>query len=77
MTFTKDDRQLEAAKRIPSDRLVLETDCPFLTPAPLRGTRNEPANVALTAKFLAGLRGEAYEDLAYRTTKNAEELFGI
>jgi TatD DNase family protein len=77
MTFTKDERQLEAAKIVPSDRLVIETDTPFLAPVPLRGRRNEPANLAVTAKFLAELRGEAYEDLADSTTTNAETLFGI
>lgn len=77
MTFTKDHGQLAAAKQVPLDRLVLETDCPFLAPAPLRGRRNEPANVALTAKFLAELRGEPYEDLVSATSTNAEVLFGI
>jgi TatD DNase family protein len=77
MTFTKDEQQLAAAKKLPLSRMVLETDCPFLTPVPLRGKRNEPANVALTAKFLAELRGEAYEDLAAATTRNAEDLFRI
>ncbi len=77
MTFTKDQSQLDAAKRVPLDRLVLETDCPFLAPVPLRGKRNEPANIALTAKFLAGLRGEAPEDLESATSLNAEKLFQI
>jgi len=77
MTFTKDERQLEAARRVPLDRLVLETDCPFLTPVPLRGKRNEPANTTLTAKFLADLRGESLAELERVTTRNAERLFGI
>jgi TatD DNase family protein len=77
MTFSKDERQLEAARRVPLDRLVLETDCPFLTPAPHRGQRNEPARLADTAKFLANLRAEPLEDLASATTANAERLFGI
>lgn len=77
MTFSKDPDQLAAAKSVPLDRLVLETDCPFLAPVPLRGKRNEPANIALTAQFLAELRGEALEDLAAATTANAENLFGI
>ncbi|GAC1371794.1 MAG: hypothetical protein NVSMB39_5840 [Candidatus Saccharimonadales bacterium] len=77
MTFTKDHKQLDAAKRVPLDRLVLETDCPFLAPVPLRGTANEPANIAHTAKFLAELRGEALEDLQSATTINAENLFDI
>lgn len=77
MTFTKNDSQLEAATLVPLDHLVLETDCPFLTPAPKRGQRNEPANLSLTAQFLARLRGEALEDLAAITTANAQRLFGL
>jgi TatD DNase family protein len=77
MTFTREQRQLEAAKRVPLDRLVLETDSPFLSPVPLRGRRNEPAHLAHTAKFLAHLRGESLEDLTRATTANAEGLFGI
>jgi TatD DNase family protein len=77
MTFTKDSNQLEAAKMIPLESLVLETDCPFLTPAPKRGQKNEPANVALTASFLANLRGESLEDFGRATTANAKRLFGL
>ncbi len=77
MTFTKDPSQLDAAKQVPIDRLVLETDCPFLAPAPARGKRNEPANIAHTAKFLAELRGEPLEDLMSSTTANAEQLFNL
>jgi TatD DNase family protein len=77
MTFTKEERQLDAARKVPLDRLVLETDSPFLTPVPLRGQRNEPANVVHTAHFLAKLRGEALEDVESATTSNAERLFGI
>ncbi len=77
MTFTKDESQLEAARLLPLGRLILETDCPFLSPTPLRGRRNEPANIALTAKFLAELRGEDYNELCTTSTKNASELFGL
>lgn len=77
MTFTKDPVQLDAAKRAPLNRLVLETDAPFLAPTPLRGKRNEPANIARTAEFLAELRGDPLEDLITATTSNAESLFGI
>lgn len=77
MTFTRDERQLEAARRVPLERLVLETDCPFLTPVPHRGRRNEPAYTRLTAEFLANLRGERLEDLAEATTNNAQKLFKI
>ena len=77
MTFTQAGGQLAAAKQVPLDKLVLETDCPFLTPAPKRGTINEPANVKIIAQFLANLRGEAFETLAKATTKNAKELFKL
>ncbi len=77
MTFTKDEAQLAAAQAVPLDRLVLETDAPFLTPAPLRGKVNEPKNVSITADFLATLRNERLETLAMATTQNACHLFGL
>jgi TatD DNase family protein len=77
MTFTKKPDQLLAAKRVPLDRLILETDCPFLSPAPFRGRRNEPANIATTAEFLAKLRAETLRDLSDATSRNAALLFGI
>lgn len=77
MTFTKDPAQLAAAKELPLERLLLETDCPYLTPAPKRGQRNEPANVALTAAFLADLRGESLVELSEATSQNAMTLFGL
>ena len=77
MTFTKNDDQLKAARHVPLERLILETDCPFLAPPPHRGQRNEPAYLADTARLLAQLRSEPLEDLAGATTRNAETLFGI
>lgn len=77
MTFTKDERQLAAAKVVPADKLLLETDAPFLTPAPERGKLCEPKHLAITAQFLAELRGESVEELASKSTDNAKELFGI
>ena len=77
MTFTKDPVQLMAAKKLPLQRLLLETDCPFLAPVPKRGQRNEPANVLYTAQFLADLRGEDLETLKKQTSANTLELFGI
>lgn len=77
MTFTKDASQLESARTVPLNRLVLETDCPFLAPVPVRGKVNEPANLRFTAQFLADLRGEALTDLEAATTQNALRLFGI
>ena len=77
MTFTKDTSQLEAVKKVPLNKLVLETDAPFLTPVPLRGKINQPKNTVLTGEFLARLRGENLDVIAASTTKNAEKLFGI
>jgi len=62
-------------KNIPIERIVLETDCPFLSPIPYRGLRNTPANVRISAEFIAQMMGYSYNDLAVITTKNAEKLF--
>jgi TatD DNase family protein len=67
----------EVARFVPEDRLVVETDCPYLPPTPHRGKRNEPAYVALTAAFVAGLRGVTSEALGAAVTANAATLFGI
>ncbi|HYG48922.1 MAG TPA: TatD family hydrolase [Allosphingosinicella sp.] len=75
VTF-KNARELQSsAKMIPSDRLLIETDAPFLAPVPHRGRPCEPAFVADTARFLAGLRGESVETLAERTSANFRALF--
>lgn len=66
-----------AAKSLPADRLLVETDSPFLTPVPKRGQRNVPANVRYTAAFLAALRGETSEQLEAVTDRNATQLFGL
>jgi TatD DNase family protein len=77
MTFTTDKMQLEAAKQVPLDRLLLETDAPFLTPKPFRGETCEPKHVKTVAEFLAGLRQEPLEELASATTSNAVKLFNL
>ncbi|PZR99516.1 MAG: hydrolase TatD, partial [Candidatus Chloroheliales bacterium] len=56
---------------------LVETDCPFLTPEPFRGRRNEPARVVYTAAKIAELRGISVEELANATTANARRLFGL
>ena len=61
--------------RAPLDRLVLETDCPYMTPTPYRGKRNEPAHLALTCKRVAELRGSTESEIAAATTANALRLF--
>jgi TatD DNase family protein len=67
----------EVARFVPADRLVLETDCPFLPPHPHRGQRNEPAWVAITAAHVAALRGVTLEALGPMVTDNAHRLFRI
>jgi TatD DNase family protein len=67
----------DVARFVPGDRLVIETDCPFLPPQGHRGQRNEPAYLALTAARVAELRGEALEPLAARLSDNARRLFKI
>lgn len=67
----------EVARFVPGDRLVIETDCPFLPPQGYRGKRNEPAYLALTAKRVAELRGEPVEALTARLTVNARAFFGL
>jgi TatD DNase family protein len=61
--------------KVPADRLLVETDCPYLAPVPVRGKRNEPAYVAHTAAALAAVRGVPADELAVQTTRNALELF--
>ncbi len=63
--------------RIPLERILLETDAPYLAPTPLRGTRNESANIPLIAAFLADLKGIGTEEVAKVTTNNAEKLFAL
>jgi len=67
----------DVARFVPEDRLVVETDCPYLPPTPHRGKRNEPAYVALTAEHVARLRGADPEALGDRLTANAASLFRI
>ena len=77
LTFPKCDDLRAVARDMPLERLLLETDCPFLTPAPLRGRRNEPAHVRLIAVKHAELRGIMLGELAAATTHNACALLGI
>jgi TatD DNase family protein len=75
ITFPKADRVREAARSAPLDRVLLETDAPYLAPVPYRGKRNEPAYLAATARKLAGIRGQPEEEIAAATTANFERLF--
>ena len=76
-TFAKNPAQLDVYRAIPLQKLLLETDAPFLTPTPYRGTINEPKRVGTVADFVADLRGENRENLSAATTSNAQTLFGI
>lgn len=76
-TFTKDPAQRAMFATIPLERMLLETDSPFLTPAPLRGKVNEPAYVRNVAEFHAAQRGISLDELAQVTTKNALNLFDL
>ncbi|WP_128893526.1 TatD family hydrolase [Erythrobacter sp. HKB08] len=76
VTFKNANDLQEIAKTVPSDRLLVETDSPFLAPVPHRGKPCEPAFVRNTAEFLADLRGEELEELAENTTRNFLNLFG-
>jgi TatD DNase family protein len=77
VTFKKAEALREVARTVPLERLLVETDCPYLAPVPHRGRRNEPAYVAATARFLAELRGVGHEELGRATSENFSRLFGV
>ncbi|HEY0426983.1 MAG TPA: TatD family hydrolase [Pyrinomonadaceae bacterium] len=77
VTFKKAENLREAARVVPLDKLLIETDCPFLTPVPFRGKRNEPGLVVHTARFLAELYGVELEILAEKTTENFIKFFRL
>jgi TatD DNase family protein len=75
VTFKKSDELRRTAATIPAERILVETDSPYLAPHPLRGKRNEPANVVHTARVVADARGETSAEFAAQTTANARRLF--
>lgn len=77
VTFKNAKQPKEVAQHIPLDRLLVETDAPYLSPQPYRGKRNEPARVKLVAEQIAELRGISYEEVCKATTENAERLFKL
>lgn len=77
VTFKKAEDLRALARQLPLERLLVETDCPYLTPVPFRGKRNEPARVVETGKFLAELRGVALEEVGRITSENFARLFGV
>ena len=77
LTFKKAPKLQEAALVVPRERLLIETDSPYMAPEPVRGTRNEPTNVRYVGIKLAELRGETPEEVAEYTTENAMKVYGI
>lgn len=77
VTYPKNTTNREAAAAVPLDRLLVETDCPYLAPQPMRGKRNEPAYVTEVLRTVAEVRGLPFEDLARATSENAARLFGL
>ncbi len=77
VTFKRATDIQEVAKWAPAERILVETDSPYLAPVPLRGKRCEPAYVLHTARFVAGLRGVPFEELAQQTSQNAQRRLGL
>lgn len=77
LTFKKAEDLRDIARQLPLDRLLVETDCPYLTPVPFRGKRNEPARVVETARQLAELHGKDWEEMGRITSENFARLFGV
>jgi len=77
VTFPKSTTQQDVVRSIPLEKILLETDCPYLAPAPYRGKRNEPAFIRNTAEKVASLKGLSFEDVCRITSMNARALFGI
>lgn len=77
VTFKNGQEHRDAVTKIPLDRLVVETDSPYLTPMPHRGKRNEPAFVKFTAEKVAEVKGLSLDEVAIATTQNARNFFGI
>ena len=77
LTFKNAAKLPEIVQRLPQERILVETDCPYMAPVPMRGKRNEPAFVRYVAQRAAELRQEELAVFAAATTKNAEDLYGI
>jgi TatD DNase family protein len=77
ITFSKSGGLREAVERIPIERLLLETDCPYLAPSPHRGKRNEPTYLHFVVEKVAEIKGVSVENVRKRTTENAVNLFSL
>jgi TatD DNase family protein len=77
VTFEKNEKLRSIVRDLPLESLLVETDCPYLTPNPFRGKRNEPAYVVHTARKIAEIKGKDFDEVAAVTTANAKAVFGI
>jgi len=77
VTFEKNEKLHSIVRDLPLESLLVETDCPYLTPNPYRGKRNEPAYVVHTARKIAEIKGKPFEEVAAATTANARRVFNI
>ena len=77
VTFKNAIKMKEVAKKVPLDKLLIETDAPYLTPVPYRGKTNQPAYVKYVAEEIANLRNTSFEEIDEQTTKNAKLVFKI
>lgn len=77
LTFKNAKKTVEVAAKIPQDRILIETDCPYLSPEPFRGKRNEPARVSYIAAKLAEIRQKSVKEITYITSLNARKVFRI
>jgi TatD DNase family protein len=77
VTYPNSDRLREVVREVPLDRLVVETDCPYLAPQRFRGKRNEPAYVMYVAEAVAEAKGLSFDELSRACTENTRELFGL
>lgn len=73
ITYNKE--RISSVPKVPLDKIMVETDCPFMTPIPFRGQRNEPLYVKYVAQKIAEIKGESFEEIAKITTENAKKLF--
>ena len=77
VTFKNAQKVKEVAKNVPLNRLLLETDCPYMTPVPFRGKQNEPSYIKYIAQEIAQIRNTTFEEIALKTTENAAKLFRL
>ena len=77
ITFKKAQKPVEAVQKAPLDRILIETDCPYLTPEPFRGKRNSSLYIHLVAEKIAEIKNISVEEIEKITTENAKKCFGI